>query len=134
MEQFTLKAMSEFVLSEFTFVQELPLREKSRLQKLWDHFAEVRKIVTEHGMLVPIALAAELAGVARQRIDELVEHGQLHRVELNGKPFVTENSFVAWAKSERKDGRPLGVETISNKEMWAVASKVARQSRKNTSK
>lgn len=87
--------------------EDLPKREKSRLQKVWEHFAEVRAIAKEHGLLVPIALAADLAGVSRQRIDELCERGLVIRIELNGRPFVTENSFVAWAKSERQVGRPL---------------------------
>jgi hypothetical protein len=58
-------------------------------------------------MLMPIAFAAKIAGVSRQRIDDLVERGQVERVVLNGHPFVTEESFIAWAKSERKAGRPF---------------------------
>jgi hypothetical protein len=118
---------------EFPWVEQLPKREKSRLAKLWDHFAEVRAIQREHGTIVPVKLAADLAGVTRQRIDDLVERGQLVRIYVNGHPFITENSFVEWAKTERKNGRPLKV-LATNKEIWKAAHEAAKVTVKNTSK
>lgn len=109
--------------SEFPFVQQLPQREKSKLVKLWDHFAAVRMAIDQHGMLVPVSLAAELAGVSRQRIDQLVDSDRLVRIELNGHPFITENSFVQWAKSERKNGRPLKQHSAGD--TWKIAKKIA---------
>jgi len=55
-------------------------------------------------MLVPVQLAADLADVSKQRIHELMRDGRLHRINVHGKPFVTEKSFVAWATSERANG------------------------------
>lgn len=114
--------MTQTMPSEFPFVQQLPHREKSKLVKLWDHFAAVRMAMDQHGMLVPVKLAAELAGVSRQRIDELVERDQLVRIDLAGHPFITENSFVQWAKSERKNGRPLKQHSAAD--TWKIAKKV----------
>lgn len=124
--------MNDAVL-EMPFVAELPKREKSRLAKLWDHFTEVRALQREHGTLVPIKLAADLAGVSRQCIDEHIERGQLIRIEVHGHPFITENSFVEWAKSERKAGRPIKVPS-SNKDLWKVSQAAARGIVENTSK
>ena len=112
--------MDQVLASEFPFVEGLPKREKSRLVRLWEHFAEVREAVEQHGMLVPIKLAADLAGVTRQRIDDLVNRGQLNRIEVGGHPFITENSFVEWAKSERKNGRPLKIPETKSA-LWKVS-------------
>jgi len=108
---------------DFPFVEQLPKREKSRVVKLWDHFAEVRALTNQHGMLVPVQLAASLAGVSRTRIDELVGDDVLKRIELHGHPFITENSFVAWAQSERKRGRPL--KDRSDGQVWKIAKEIA---------
>jgi len=117
--------MTETMASEFPFVEQLPKREKSRLLKLWDHFAEARALTKEHGMLVPVQLAASLAGVSNQRIHQLMEADQLKRVELNGHPFVTENSFVVWAQSERKNGRPF--KDLAKGETWKLAKQIATE-------
>lgn len=99
--------MEAITSDEFPFVKDLPKREKSKLQLFWDRLAEIRAITREHGQLLPIPFAAALANVSRQRIDGLVDQGLVIKIELQGRPFITENSFVAWAKSERKAGRPL---------------------------
>jgi hypothetical protein len=116
--------MSEAVL-DFPFVEQLPKREKSRLAKLWDHFTEVREASKVHGMLVPMTMAADLAGVSKQRILQIIEDGRLVRIEVNGHPFITENSFVEWAKGERKAGRPLKV-PATNKELWKATQQAAK--------
>lgn len=92
---------------EFPFVQSLPKREKSKLAKVWDLFNEARRISQEKGLLVPATLAATLCDVSRNRIYELMQDGRLDRIELNGHVFVTEQSLVAWAATERKAGRPV---------------------------
>jgi hypothetical protein len=124
--------MSEAVL-DFPFVEELPKREKSRLAKLWDHLAEVRAIQREHGMPIPVKFAADLAGVSHQRIMQIVEDGRLVVIEMQGHRYITENSFVEWAKSERKHGRPLKV-VASNKELWKASREGARSLSKDSSK
>jgi len=91
-------------ITEFPFMERLPKRERTRVGKLWDSLADLRRLRDEHGLLIPCGLAAELGGVCKQRISQLIDSGQLRTVELNGKPFVTEKSFVAWATSERANG------------------------------
>jgi hypothetical protein len=121
--------------SEFAFVEDLPKREKSRWQKLWEHFEEIKRITAERGILLPLGLAAQIAGVSRQRIGELCDKGTLDRVIMDGHPFVTEDKFVAWAKSDRKGGRPEGklpgskVEAFRVAMGYAVAETKARRKR-----
>jgi len=111
--------MFEASVNEFPFVAALPKREKSKMAKLWDSFREVKAITDEKGMLLPQKFAADLIGVSRQRVQELVEDGRLERVDLRGHPFITEKSMIAFAQSERKNGRP--VKLPSNKEIFQSA-------------
>ena len=93
--------------TDFPFVAELPRREKSRVRKLWDSFQEMRAIQAEHGFLVPRTAAAALLEVHPTRIDQLCEAGHLSRIDWQGHRYVTENSLLARARSERlKGGRP----------------------------
>lgn len=103
-----LKRMNEATFAEFPFVETLPKREKSKLRKLWDELEALRQVSAEKGQLIPPRFAAELAGVSHQRIHQLMGD-VLERVEVNGRPFVTEESLLAWVKSERKAGRPVNV-------------------------
>jgi hypothetical protein len=116
--------MNEAVL-DFPFVQTLPKREKSRVAKLWDHLAEIRAIEREHGRLIPMQFCADLADVSKQRIFTLVEEGRLVRMDVNGHPHITANSFEEWAKSERKAGRPLKV-LATKKEIWKASERAAK--------
>lgn len=101
--------MHEAAVAEFPFVKALPKREKSRLARLWDHFQEVRAATAEHGVLMPQHYAADLLGVSRQRVHVLVNEGRLVSVDVGGARYVTEASMMAFARSERATGRPLGV-------------------------
>jgi hypothetical protein len=114
--------VSQIEACDFPFVETLPKREKSRLRKLWDHFQEAKAIAAEHGMLVPCPVAAQIVGVSRQRIDQLCADGLLRLVQLGGHNYVTENSLVAWAQTERKQGRPTKAESLSLSEMRTIAS------------
>lgn len=100
--------MNDAVL-DFPFVAELPKREKSRLAKMWDAFNEMKELQKRHGSLVPVQVCAALGGVSNQRICQLADEGRLVRIEFHGHPYIAEDSFVEWASSERKSGRPLGV-------------------------
>jgi hypothetical protein len=96
---------------EFPAFAELPLggktkREKTQLAKVWDAFQDIRKVVEEKGMLVPQTFASKVMGVSHQRIGELLNNGKLESVEFNGTRFVTEESLIAFCKTERKTGRP----------------------------
>lgn len=111
--------MHEAIVNEFPFVGELPKREKSKLASLWDEFKEMSRIAEKKGIPVPPGLAAELLGVSRQRIYELMGSGVLETVTVGGRTYVTENSLVAWAEAEHKVGRPTKIEQAAR--MGAVA-------------
>lgn len=98
--------MTDSIAFEFPFVEELPKREKSKLRKVWDELEALRQVSAEKGQLLPVQFVSELASVSRQRVHELMTEGRLERVEVNGRPFVTESSLLAWVKTERKTGRP----------------------------
>ena len=116
---------SDVLASEFPFVEGLPKREKSKLAKIMDLFNEARALSDVKGMLVPMAFAAKIVGVSRQRIDELCQKGQLERFYLGQQPFVTEASLIAWGQSERKAGRPLKLPE-SKREIWKMAKDSVR--------
>jgi hypothetical protein len=92
--------------TDFPFVAELPKREKSRLAKIWEAFQEVKAIQATEGCLIPDSVAATLLEVSRVRVEQLCDDGKLKRVMWHGRRFVTENSLVQHARSERKAGRP----------------------------
>lgn len=99
--------MNEAVLQyDFEFVKEMPKREKSRYARMVEQFQKVKAITDEKGMIIPIELASRMAGVSRQRIDELIKLGRIERVDLDNHVYVTETSLVAFAASERLSGRP----------------------------
>ena len=106
--------MFEAAINEFPFVAELPKREKSKLADLWDRFQEVKAITDKKGMIVPPIVAAELLGVSRQRIWQLMEGGRLARLEWRGQVFVTERDLMEFAESERKTGRPCGPNSLKD--------------------
>lgn len=104
----------------------LPQREKSRWAKALDAWNEYKAASSEHGGVVPVTLAAELGGVSQQRIHQLMHTGQLVRVDFGSHVCVGENSFVEWAKSERKGGRPLKL-PVTVREQWKTAQKSAKE-------
>lgn len=113
-------AMFEADVAEFPFTSELPKRQRTRLQSLWDQLSEIRAVVESKGMLIPASMAAKVLGVSRQRVHDLIKEGRLENVEMNGHNFITEASVVDYAKSERKAGRPVkGVQTA--REVWAAS-------------
>lgn len=120
--------MFEAEATEFPFMAQVPKREKSKLARVWDHFKAVSAVVEEKGMLVPQHLAAELLGVSRQRIWVLANEGRLEGIELGGIRYVTEDSVIAFAKLERKAGRPVELPK-NNREMWAASMRAAKASR-----
>jgi len=105
---------------EFAFVSALPKREKSKLAKVWDTFNELRAAMASKGDLVPATMAAKCLDISRQRVWELMQAGKLDRVEVDGHVFVTADSVVALAKSERKAGRPFKTPT-NYREAWKVS-------------
>lgn len=112
--------MFKAAVNEFPFVSELPKREKSRLQLFWDRFREVQALVERKGTIVPPVVAAELLGISRQRVHELMQGGRLERIEWRGQVFVTEHDLVEFAVAERKAGRPMGPTTVGQAAVSAV--------------
>jgi hypothetical protein len=119
---------------------ELPLglpvqtkREESRFTKLWKYFQEVRDVVKEKGALLPPVYAADLLGISRQRVHQLVNDGRLESVELRGVRYVTEASLLAWAKSEHSSGDRLTVPGVRDF-VKITLDNARRPASKNTSK
>jgi len=98
--------MTEAEAFDFPFVSELPKREKTKFRKIWDTFQALRALTAEKGTLVPSSLAAKILGVSRQRVDQLIQEGRLECHSVDGHNFISEASFVEFAKQERKTGRP----------------------------
>jgi hypothetical protein len=92
---------------EFPAFADMPKREKSKLAKVWETFQAMSKIVEEKGMLVPQTFAAKVLGISKQRVGVLADAGKIEAIEFNGTRFITEQSLIAHAKTERKAGRPL---------------------------
>lgn len=99
--------MSEVLaMNEFTFVKDLPKRERSRMQIVLDQFKAFSQIQQEKGTLVPAAFAAKMLGVCKQRVSQLMDEGVLERVDFNDHPFITQESILRFCKSARQPGRP----------------------------
>lgn len=114
---------------EMPFVQDLPKREKSKLENVWEAFEEISRVVSEKGMLIPQTFAATLLGISRQRVNELVDLGGLESHVVNGVRFVTENSVVAYAQRERKAGRPHNL-PVTMKESLKRSRQLVRKNRR----
>lgn len=105
-----------------------PKREKSRLAKVWDHFQELRRVVDEKGMLVPQYFVADLLGISRQRVHQLVNDGRFEVVELQGHRYLTETSVVSFAQDERKNGRPMNPPATLSEAIRRASEKTSRNS------
>jgi len=118
--------MFEAQTMDFPFVAEMPKRERSKVETLWDRFHRLKAITDEKGMLLPVVFCAKLLGVSRQRVYALLDEGRMERVDLDGQIFITEESFIAWCRAEHKQGRPTKAEALSLKDCWAVASETVK--------
>lgn len=90
--------------SEFPFVQELPKREKSRRMKLLDVLEQLEERTRQKGPVIPQTLAAEILGISRQRVGQLVEADRIESFLLNGTRFVFLKSFVEFCQEEKRTG------------------------------
>lgn len=111
---------------EFPWVEELPKREKSRLAKAWDCLKAFSDATKEAGALVPVSFAASILGVSDQRIRDLVNGNILEGIRLQGHLFISERSIVAWARTERKAGRPPKA-LEGNLQIWKASHAAAKQ-------
>lgn len=117
--------MFESQALEFSFVEAMPKREKSRLVKCWEFAKEIARISETEGDLLPVSFACKLLDVSRSRIDQFVTDGRLKRFDVDGHVFISSNSIVECAKIERKHGRPFKVPTA--KEVWKASIETARE-------
>jgi len=102
--------MFEATANEFRFVQDLPKRQKSKLQSWWDEYAEYLELNRQECGLVTVTHAARALSVSRSRIDQLVEAGILRRFEFSGVTVISVSSIKERLQSERHNGRPKKVE------------------------
>lgn len=102
----------EAAVKEFPFVENLPKLEKTRIQRVWEHFQQVRQISQTEGIPIPQHFVAKLLGLSQARVTQLVQSGQLKAVRVGEQRMVTENSLVDWARSEHKAGRPTRLHQI----------------------
>ena len=123
--------MSVSATAEFRFVQDLPKRERSKLVNLWEqlkqHHATIAALTAEHGQLVPQSMVHGLLGVCNQRVSQLCQSGKLVKFEVGKASFITEESIVALAKSERKAGRPFKVKAPTLGECANLAREAMRK-------
>lgn len=128
-----MTAMFEAEALEFPFTATMPKREKSKLTKVWELLQRMKQISDTEGDLVPVMMAAKLLGISRSRVDQFVQEGRLKRYEIDGHVFLTENSIVECAKTERRNGRPLKIPTTTA-ECWKASREYAREVVNKTSK
>lgn len=119
-------------VTEFPFVADLPKREVSKLRTLWEDFKALKPIVEKRGALVTPQAACDLLGVSRQRVLELIDQGRFTPIRFHGRVLVAEDDIVAFAESERKNGRPCGPSTMA--EAAKAALQAGRNHLKNSSK
>lgn len=112
-------------VAEFPFVEAMPARQLSRWQRFWQQYRVFKDLVKRHGDLVPQVYAAKLGGVSVQRIDQLCLAGNLVRVYWDGHAFITEDSFVAWAKSERRPGTRY--DDLTKRQVWKMSTEASRE-------
>lgn len=104
----------DIAAKEFPFVEALPKREAKRALTLWEAFKEFLARCEEHGPLIQPSLAAELLGVSKQRVGQLMDDGRFQIIEdPRGTRLITGKSFVDFCHQERKSGRPTKLDTGS---------------------
>jgi hypothetical protein len=118
--------MSEAPTYEFGFMQELPKRQQAIRKSFWEIIGDLHKTFEEKGILVPVSLAAKCLGVSRTRIHQFISDGRLDIEVVDGHLFITENSLVKLAQTERKNGRPFQYPT-GVKEVWNMAVDHAKE-------
>jgi hypothetical protein len=115
---------ADTVQYDLSFVNDLPKREKSKAQRVWEGFQALREATAAKGALVPLPLVAKLLDFSRSRASELAHTGRFDCVEVHGHLYVTEASVVAYAQSERKAGRPPKIP--GKRELWKMSKDHAK--------
>lgn len=120
--------MSQAVaISEFPFVTELPKREARKVKTVWDVIQDMRALQESKGHLLPASVAKAALGVCKQRVHQLMDSGRLERVDYEGHVFVTLASVEAFARSERKAGRPVKMDPDTKDGCYQLAGAITAQ-------
>jgi hypothetical protein len=111
------------IAGEFPFVASLPKREKTKRMKLLEVIDALEAVQVEKGPVIPQSLAAEILGVSRARICQLVDEGRLESFDLNGTRFVFAKSFLEFCKEDRPTGiqRGKAYSTLKASVHWGKA-------------
>lgn len=119
--------MSDNATMEMPFMASLPRRERKAVSSGWQRLGEMKELAeSEKGMPVLVVIAAELLGISRQRVYQIINDGRLEKVEWHGRVYVTEESLIEFAKSERKAGRPVAADRMKTMDCLRLACKVAK--------
>ena len=86
---------------------------------------EYRKTLKQEGGLLPFTMAADLIGVSKQRVHELIKEGTFVPVEACGKKWLSANQVEAFIKLHRAAGRPW--HKPSTKELWKMSLKAGKE-------
>ena len=70
-------------------------------------------------------MAANLIGVSKQRVHELIKEGTFVPVEACGKKWLSANQVEAFIKLNREAGRPW--HKPSAKELWKMSLKGSKE-------
>ena len=107
--EYIVPMMFESSTMELPFMADVPKRvtsSKSKMEIAICAVREMKQLVEKHGMLIPSIIASEVLGVSKTRVYELLKTGQLTPVRYGNYTYVTEDSLITFAKTERKAGRP----------------------------
>jgi len=63
----------------------------------------LHKLSEERGGLVPQSALADVLGMTRQRVSQLVQSGQFEVVKVEDVPFITGRSLDAWEQDQDKN-------------------------------
>jgi hypothetical protein len=94
---------------------ELPLNDERKAprkgSKAWvvSEIQRFRDLSAQHGGLTSPWFAKVAMGVTRQRVFQMTESGQLPSFEILGKTFIACDELEAFAKIERRTGRPPNI-------------------------
>jgi len=108
---------------------DIPASEPKRVRTKWQELKEMREQADEHGGLVPPLVAACLLDVSKQRVNDMINSGILHRYEWFGKPFISVKEVAAYVNSERRTGRPARNPPSTLKETHQRVAKLRKEKR-----
>jgi hypothetical protein len=109
--------VSETSGGELPIMAELPRRKVRK--SILDTLREFQDISSrEHG-LVPLAVAATILGLSRQRVHDLVKEGTLVPIEAYGKKWLSGDQLKSFVQLKREPGRPWKEPSL--KELWKAS-------------